>query len=334
MSAQDQDLLDTLTDEERAAMGDDDIPAGDREALAAIAGDSPPADTATDEEDDGQDDEDDEGDDDGSDGGDAGAAEAGAADAGAAEAAQAGAADAADTGAADTVAQADEADDDGPTLYNAQLPADYKEKWDGLAARVSDVQAKFNEGEIDLAERDAQLAQLQDERDSLLMVRARIESLQEADQRAVEAHWNNQIKALFKQAKAEPGAIDYAKDQAKAADLDLFIKQLANRPENESKSGAWFLAEAHKRVKALHGIASAADPAAAARTKQETLAKAKASRKPPIDAVPENLAGVPGGDGPGDVASEFADIEALEGQAYEDAIARMTPAQREKFLSS
>jgi hypothetical protein len=32
------------------------------------------------------------------------------------------------------------------------------------------------------------------------------------------------------------------------------------------------------------------------------------------------------------VAGEFADIEALDGMEYEDAIARMSPAQREKFL--
>ena len=44
------------------------------------------------------------------------------------------------------------------------------------------------------------------------------------------------------------------------------------------------------------------------------------------------LAQVPGSDGPGDVAGEFADVLALDGMEYEAAIARMTPAQRERFL--
>jgi hypothetical protein len=40
---------------------------------------------------------------------------------------------------------------------------------------------------------------------------------------------------------------------------------------------------------------------------------------------------VPGGDGPGDVEGEFAHLDALEGEALESAIAKMSPAQREKF---
>ena len=66
--------------------------------------------------------------------------------------------------------------------------------------------------------------------------------------------------------------------------------------------------------------------------KRETIQEAIAKRKPPVDAAPKTLAQVPGSDGPGDVGSEFADIEALDGMEYEDAIARMSPAQREKFL--
>jgi hypothetical protein len=55
---------------------------------------------------------------------------------------------------------------------------------------------------------------------------------------------------------------------------------------------------------------------------------------PPADAAPRTLADVPGGDGPGDVGGEFADVLALDGEAYEHAIARMSPAQRDKFLRS
>jgi hypothetical protein len=40
---------------------------------------------------------------------------------------------------------------------------------------------------------------------------------------------------------------------------------------------------------------------------------------------------VPGADGPGDVGGEFADVLSLDGMEYETAIARMSPAQREKF---
>jgi hypothetical protein len=97
----------------------------------------------------------------------------------------------------------------------------------------------------------------------------------------------------------------------------------------------WFLTEAHRRVRALHGLDALA---AKAPTAEEKPAEAKPaepkpvpSRKPPIDAAPKTLAHVPGGPGPGDVGSEFADVLSLDGMEFEQAIARMTPAQRERF---
>ena len=65
---------------------------------------------------------------------------------------------------------------------------------------------------------------------------------------------------------------------------------------------------------------------------QDPVADAKAKRKPPVDAAPTTLAQVPGSDGPGDVSDEFSDVLALDGLEFEEAIARMSPAQREKFL--
>jgi len=52
-----------------------------------------------------------------------------------------------------------------------------------------------------------------------------------------------------------------------------------------------------------------------------------------MDAVPKTLAQVPGSDGPGDVGSEFAAVDSLSGDELEDAIARMTPAQRAKYAA-
>jgi hypothetical protein len=148
-------------------------------------------------------------------------------------------------------------------------------------------------------------------------------------QQSAQTQWQNTInKSMVEFAKPENGGIDYRKDADKAADLDQFVKVLANRTENSDKPMDWFLTEAHKRVKALHGVATAekkVDPAAAAKVAND-------ARKPPIGSAPATLAQVPGGDGPGDVAGEFADLDALEGEALEGAIAKLTPAQREKWV--
>lgn len=318
MSTQDPDLLATLTDEEREAMADDGLNDQDRDALARVAGG---ADDSAGDADDG---DDDDGDDDTGDEGDGNDNGADGADADPAPAADEGPAPA-DAQTADAAAPAADAASDELVQYDAQLPADFNEKWEGLKTRASEINQKFNDGEIDLAERDAELAQLQEEREAMVLTRARVENLQELNRQNAQALWNRQIKNLFSVAARE--GIDYGKDQEKAADLDLFVKQLAANPKNADKDGNWFLNEAHKRVKALHNIATVASQDPATRIKN-----AKDARKPPLDGAPASLAAVPGSDGPGDVSDEFADVLSLEGQAYEDAIARMTPAQREKFL--
>jgi hypothetical protein len=141
-----------------------------------------------------------------------------------------------------------------------------------------------------------------------------------------QSQWQTEINKAIARAAKEDG-IDYRTDQAKANDWDQFVRILAARPEHSDKPMDWFLAEAHKRVMALHGVAKG--PA----TPADPVADAKNKRKPPIGAVPKTLAQVPGSDGPGDVASEFADVDSLDGWELEQAIARMSPAQRAKYLA-
>ena len=209
--------------------------------------------------------------------------------------------------------------------YEARLPSDYDDQIKGLKERDADLRQKFKDGEIDIDERDAGLAALSEQREQLLVARAKAEISQEMTTQTAQTAWQTEINKAISRAAKEDG-IDYRKDQAKANDWDQFVRILAARPEHSDKSMDWFLAEAHKRVMALHGVAKS--PAAPA----DPIADAKAKRKPPVGAVPMTLAQVPGSDGPGDVGSEFADIEALDGWELEQAIARMNPAQRAKYL--
>ncbi|NCV26639.1 MAG: hypothetical protein EBW58_10600, partial [Betaproteobacteria bacterium] len=108
--------------------------------------------------------------------------------------------------------------------------------------------------------------------------------------------------------------------------------------EHAHQSMAWFLTEAHKRVLALHGIATktpadqTTDSDSAAKPPVKPADRKPPDRKPPLDIAPKTLAMIPGGEGPGDVDGEFADVLALEGLAYEQAIARMSSTERERFL--
>lgn len=299
MSANDSDTvdtLDTLTPEERSAIEGDEYGDEDREIIKKIAGDASDDDADEDEDDD-------DGDDD----------------------------DVGDAGYQPQEGKAVEPPADEPAQaaqpvvprYEAQLPQDYDQQIAALKARDAELRQRFKDGDIDIDERDAGLAELAEQRERLLVLRAKAEISQEMAQQTAAQQWQATINAFVAKAARDDG-VDYRKDAALANDWDQFVRVLAAKPEHADKSMEWFLAEAHKRVMALYGLAKPAP--------KDPLADAKAKRKPPVDAAPTTLAQVPGSDGPGDVSNEFSDVLALDGLEFEEAIARMSPAQREKFL--
>jgi hypothetical protein len=320
----DAEMLETLTPEERAAIEDDKPSAEELAAMQRIAADG------------SQDDEDD-GDDDDADTSGTGTNAAPVEGKGATPAPAA--TPAANPPAADPAPAAAAAAEDPaipPTTvtatYDAKLPSDYDDQVKSLATQEADLKAKFKSGEIDFDEFELQRGELLTKREELTLARAKAEISQEMTQQTAQSQWKATVDRFVLSAAKEDGGIDYRKDLAKQADLDQFVRVLAAREENADKPMDWFLSEAHRRVKALHGVTAA--PAPKGDTPVDPAAAAKAAndaRKPPVGAVPATLAQVPGGDGPGDVAGEFADIDALEGEALESAIAKLTPAQREKW---
>ena len=205
-------------------------------------------------------------------------------------------------------------------IYKAELPEDFDTKVLDIKQKTADLRAQFKAGDIDFDEFEAQKSDLDDARESLMVARTKAELSQEMTTQSAEAQWRQSINALFANVLKTEG-VDYQTDMARQTDLDTFVKALANNTANQDKSPEWFLTEAHKRVNALHGAPASASAAAPAAKVQ--------NRTPP--AAPKSIAGIPGGEGPGDVGSEFASVDALAGDDLEAAIARMTPAQREKF---
>ena len=294
MSAElDKDVLATLTDEERAAIEGDELSESEQEALKSIAGDD--------------DDDDDDGDDSGG---------------GAAPIEGKGASDTdADGGGASDEEDAEPAERGFRPTYKAELPEDFDEQLSSLDAEHTGLIDKFKAGDIDFDEYQVQVKDIDQRRYALDKAKTKAELYADMSAQNAEQEWAWTVNRFIKQTAKSEDAIDYAKDEAKRRDLDTFVKALGADEANANRDFDWFLAEAHKRVKALHGIATKAKPAG----------DNTPGRKPPMDAVPKTLADVPGSDGPGDVADEFADIDSLDGDALELAIAKMTPDQREKY---
>lgn len=334
MSTLDEDLYSTLTPEEQEAIKEAEYSPEELEAMKKLASDG-----AGDADGEGAADTNDgEGNEagDGAGGGDGEAVEkaqdgktpAAGEDAGAAgddsteakvQGAKAEAGDAGATEAKKPVAAADAG------AYRADLPQDYETRRTALDGGLAEAWKKFDAGELDRDGLQKRLSELQTERAALDAIAIKAEISQEMTQQTAQQRWQTAINTAFNEfVRPDQGGVDYRKDTAKAADLDAFVKVLASDERNADKSMDWFLAEAHKRVMALHGVA---------RPQQaDAEKKAPTSRKPDVSAAPKTLATVAGGDGPGDVGSEFAQLDSLDGDALEDAIARMTPQQRTRYL--
>lgn len=306
MSTLTEEQLATLTDEERAAVTDTEF---SPEELAAMNGIIEEADDSDDADDDSED-----------------AKDESSADTKAEEAKPA---EAAPT--ADPVAATEEAEPVKPTpavaTYQAPEVEGYAQKVAEFAAQESELDAQFKDGELDFDEYKSKIAELSAQREELSRQQTKAEISREMQAQTQDQWWRNAVSTSLTRYAKEEGGIDYWKDQEKSADLDGFITALAKKPENSEQSMQWFLDEAHRRVKALHGIAVATKPI----DKKDALAEAVAARKAPVDKAAKTLAQVPGSDGPGDVEGEFANLDNLEGEALEDAIKKMSPDQRERF---
>lgn len=214
--------------------------------------------------------------------------------------------------------------------YVATLPDDFDARKTANAAAETAAFEQFKAGDLDAGELQIALGEVARERTELDRLQTKAEMSQEMRGQKAEQTWMNTVGG-FMTDTARAGGVDYRVDAGRAADLDTFVKALAGNDANSDKPMAWFLSEAHKRVLALHGETPQAAAVALALTPAQTKAAAVAARKPDASAAPQSLAQVPGSSGPGDIGGEFAGLDTLTGDALEDAIGRMSPAQREKY---
>jgi hypothetical protein len=337
MSSYDKHLLSTLEPEERAAIEESGQPEN-LDALRAIAGEGEGEGDPADDDAEGQ-----VLDADGKPVTDpaalaaAGAAAAAPAPAAAAPAPAPAAAPAPAPAAAAPAPVAAPAQDPAPAaqaypVYTAALPADYNDQVTQLKTDSSALVEKFKKGELDVEAYQAEADKLTERREQLGQLKLKADLAEEMNVQNAAHAWQGAINGLFSRAATE--GVDYNKDEARRTDLDHFVKALANRADTADWPMSRFLEEAHKRVMALHGpVTAAAAPAPAPAAAAAPAAAPKPpDRTPPVADLPKSLAGVPGGEGPGDLAGEFAEVDRLEGDALEDAIARMNPAQRERYM--
>lgn len=235
------------------------------------------------------------------------------------------------TGAQDEVAVADAAppnpgeqadqaaplaahDTEQPMQYQAEIPADHKDKRAELVKAKADAMRKLLNGEVDADEFAAEDARISGELEELAAARIRAETLQDANRQASVLYQQQALKRLVTKVK---GDVDYAADESARKQFDTALKVLA--ADGDGRDFAELIDEAHAIVSARRGIATAKAPQAAPATRK------------PDGTPPVTLRGIPSASTP-NTGSAVDQLARLKGPAYEAAYARLTPAQKASLL--
>lgn len=211
--------------------------------------------------------------------------------------------------------------------YSAEVPPDAKEKITALQAEEADAFKKLMDGEISAEDYQAVRTRTSTEIDTIKEQSLTAKIFEQANQQTADqlarAEWTRAETASFNAFKTE--GLDYKARPALLAAYNTHLKALGADPKNENRDAQWFLTEAHRLTKADLGIVT--NPG----TKPGD-ATATRSGVDPAE-IPPTLRNVPMAAANAVNADEFAHMRNLTGLELEKAHARLTPEQRDRWMS-
>lgn len=246
-----------------------------------------------------------------------------------------GEADTSDKGAADATAAAAAATDETAAAAETEDPSDnadvrqvmveppedFEARMKAFAEQKAELRSKLTEGDITLDEYEASKDVIISQEVDLKIAQKEYETAVKTENANDAKEWERQKREFFEM----PEAAIYQKNETLFRSLNATVIALAKDPANVMRSGAWVLKEADKQIREAFNL-----PAAAT----DTIVP-KPSRKPDLTVIPKTLAHLPAADIPqtGSV-DEFAHIDRLNGVELEQAVSRLSPAERERYRHS
>lgn len=295
--AKDIDLDDGLTDEERAALSSDDDLADsgdDTNEKAAQSADEADPDEQAEQE-------------------AAAAAEAEAAK----QAAEAAAADAKPGEAEQPAAKAEPTSQQQAPILVAQAPEDAEARLTEISAKKDELLEKFDNGDVTAREYQKELDALNKQERTIEADLFEARMAQKLETQRLQNEWNATCAAFV---DANPV---YKDNQRLYRALDAEVRELASKPETSNWSGQKFLEEAHKAL-----------------AKDFNLPTAGKSAPPPVAPrrdLPPNLAKVPSAEVEDTSGGRYAVLDRMAASdplGYEEALAKMSDAERNAYLSA
>ena len=204
-------------------------------------------------------------------------------------------------------------------LFNAELPADIQAQRTEIDAKEDALDKQFDEGDITFSEHKKALREINQQRNALDRAELKAELAAEAYQTQIDNSWQASQTAFF---SAHP-EINTANDVQMTA-LDHLVRQETKAVlDKGGVIGVPELERAYAKFKQAFNIADSAP-------KQQQ----KQVKTPKNGIVPPNLGTLPAATANDTDDGKFAALDRLEGTAYEDALAKLTDAQRDEYLRS
>jgi hypothetical protein len=291
-----EDEMIGLSDEEKAALSDDDE-----------TGDTDTDDGHDDDHDDGANDDHDDGDSSDSD-----------ADADSKPKGDKGGDAASDTGADDDA----DSEKEFQAQYKAEAVDDYDGKVSSIAEKKEDLLGRFQDGEIDIGQYQKERDTIDQELRAIDKAQLKHEMSVEQSNQSAEQRWTWEQDRFFEN---DSNKI-YKENPIISAALDTAIKNLAEKAKTDSaiasKPMGWFLKEADRQVRSIMNLG--------------TTGKGKTNRRADLSNLPPNLGDYASSDLSDNFSKtdEFSALDKLGGMELEAALARLSPAEQDRYLKA
>ncbi|WP_421849932.1 hypothetical protein [Oricola sp.] len=220
--------------------------------------------------------------------------------------------------------QEDRTQDDkpAPPVVDFKAPEDAQSQLEALETQRKELRQKFEDGELTETEYFDQLDPIDDQRNDLrveIKLAAKSDEMRQAQKAADEETWAGEtVPAFFKEHDM------YANNGILYDALDREVRRLqtAAIEKGESQHNPEFLRQAHKQVMEAFGRSAKSD-------KKDDVKDADTPKIPP------NLGSLPAsGIEDTSAGGKFDQLDRLTGEAHEAAVAALSDADREEYLSS
>lgn len=204
-------------------------------------------------------------------------------------------------------------------LFNAELPADIQAQRTEIDEKEDALDKQFDEGDITFSEHKKALREINQQRNALDRAELKAELAAEAYQTQIDNSWQASQTAFF----ASHPELNTANEVQMTA-LDHLVRQETKAVlDKGGVIGVPELERAYAKFKQAFNIADSSP-------KQQQ----KQAKTPKNGIVPPNLGTLPAATANDTDDGKFAALDRLEGTAYEDALAKLTDAQRDEYLRS